>query len=68
MESYKNNEEKPASIASEPQVAYGNTEPVTPVQHVTSSNAPQGYMSLEQFGELFHQKLDECYAHLPSSN
>jgi len=68
MESYENNEEKPASISSEPQVAYGNTDQVIPAQYVNSGNIPQGYMSLEQFGELFHQKLDECYAHLPSSN
>ena len=32
------------------------------------SDSPKGYMSLEQFGEIFYQKLDECYAHLPSSN
>ena len=62
MESYDNKEEKSAPIASEPQVAYGNTE----VQYAPPGNIPQGYMSLEQFGELFHQKLDECYAHLPS--
>ena len=25
---------------------------------------PEGYMSLEAFGEAFHQKLDEAYAEL----
>ena len=25
---------------------------------------PEGYMSLEAFGESFHQKLDEAYAKL----
>ena len=23
---------------------------------------PEGYMTLEKFGELFHKKLDDCYA------
>lgn len=23
---------------------------------------PQGYVSLEKFGEIFHQKLDQAYA------
>ena len=23
---------------------------------------PEGYMFLEEFGELFHKKLDDCYA------
>lgn len=69
MESYDDKkEEKTASIASEPQVSYGNTQTVIPCQLRSSDKVPKGYMSLEQFGELFHQKLDECYAHLPSSN
>ena len=25
---------------------------------------PEGYMSLDEFGSLFHQKLDEAYAKL----
>ena len=68
MESYDNNEEKSVSNASEPQIAYGNTQPVMPVHSVISDNIPKGYLSLEQFGELFHKKLDDCYAHLPSNN
>lgn len=68
MESYEDNEERAASMASEPQVAFGNTQPVMPLHFGISDNIPNGYMSLEQFGELFHQKLDACYAHLPSDN
>lgn len=68
MKAYDDNEEKPASIASEPQIAYGPTQPVMPMHLGVSNNIPKGYMSLEQFGELFHQKLDDCYAHLPSDN
>ena len=63
MKPYDNEEEKSPSTASEPQLAYGN---------VTQINYPQGvlegYMTLEHFGELVHQKLDDCYAHLPSNN
>ncbi len=29
---------------------------------------PEGYMSLEEFGNLFHQKLDEAYAKLHSDS
>ena len=25
---------------------------------------PEGYVSLERFGEIFHQTLDECYEKL----
>ena len=34
------------------------------VPHSYSSEIPEGCMSLERFGELFHQKLDACYARL----
>ena len=27
---------------------------------------PDGYMSLDQFGEIFHQKLDACYENIRS--
>ena len=29
--------------------------------------APEGCVTLEQFAELFHQKLDDCYAELSNS-
>ena len=29
---------------------------------------PEGYMSLDEFGELFHRKLDEAYAKLQSDS
>ena len=29
---------------------------------------PEGYMSLDKFGELFHRKLDEAYAKLQSDS
>lgn len=32
------------------------------------SDIPEGYMSLDKFGELFHRKLDEAYAKLQSDS
>jgi hypothetical protein len=68
MNPHDNEEEKNSSIASEPQMAYGNAPQTTHLQYNYPQNIPEGYMSLEQFGEVFHQKLDDCYAHLPSNN
>ena len=62
MESYDKIEEEKASVASESQVAYGNTQPTMPLSYHSMNGIPEGYMSLEHFGELFHQKLDACYA------
>ena len=54
-----------SSEVNEPVAAYA-----IPPQSVATNDKylPEGYMSLEQFGEIFHQKLDDCYAHLPSDN
>lgn len=59
---YDSIENDASTKASEPQVAYGNV-PLS-VPHSFSSEIPEGCMSLERFGELFHQKLDACYARL----
>lgn len=67
MKTYVNEEEKSSSMASEPQLAYGSVIQTNPMP-LCSQDVPNGYMSLEQFGEIFHQKLDDCYAHLPSEN
>lgn len=34
---------------------------------INDSVIPEGYMSLEQFGEIFHQKLDTNYENLQST-
>ena len=68
MKTYDNEEEKSSSMASEPQLAYGSVTQTNPISFNCSQDVPNGYMSLEQFGEIFHQKLDDCYAHLPSEN
>ncbi len=31
-------------------------------------NIPEGYMSLDEFGDVFHRKLDEAYAKLQSDS
>ena len=68
MKPYNDEEEKSSSIASEPQLAYGSVTQTTPLPKCSTQEVPKGYMTLEHFGELFHQKLDDCYAHLQSNN
>lgn len=68
MKPYDDNEETKVSVASEPQVAYGRVQPSIPLPYNAMSSIPKGYMSLERFGELFHQKLDACYAQLRSDS
>ncbi len=34
---------------------------------LNDSKIPDGYMSLDQFGEIFHQKLDTNYENLQSN-
>ena len=52
----------------ETQVAY--TTPMKPnVSHTRkevgkAKPIPEGYMSLDEFGSIFHRKLDEAYAKL----
>lgn len=36
--------------------------------HDAVRDIPEGYMSLDEFGELFHRKLDEAYAKLQSDS
>ena len=67
MKPYDNEEEKSPLMASEPQLAYGSATKCTHIPNLFPQGVPEGYMTLEHFGELFHQKLDDCYAHLPSS-
>ncbi len=50
----------------ETQAAY--TTPMKPeatrIRKAQAKSIPEGYMSLDEFGSLFHQKLDEAYAKL----
>lgn len=66
MKSYDDIEDLKPSMASEPRVVYGSVQPSMPRPYPSSDRIPEGYMSLRRFGELFHQKLDACYAQLQS--
>ena len=52
------------SVVQEPLAAYGISH--SPVV-INDSVIPDGYMSLEQFGEIFHQKLDANYENLQNN-
>lgn len=67
MKSYENIESD-ISMASEPQMAFGNVQATPPIQVNSYEGLPEGYMTLQCFGELFHQKLDACYAELRSNS
>ena len=65
---YDSEEEGTTTVASEPQVAYEIAEQFVPLPHNRMNGVPEGCMSLERFGELFHQKLDTCYVRLRSNS
>ncbi|MBR4135325.1 MAG: hypothetical protein IKU03_02810 [Bacteroidales bacterium] len=44
--------------AHEPSAMYGIAHQAPVVEDTL---LPEGYMSLDQFGGIFHQKLDACY-------
>lgn len=52
------------SEVQEPLATYGVSH--TPIVG-NDSVIPAGYMSLERFGEIFHQKLDANYENLQSN-
>ena len=64
MKTYDTQEDKKTAIASEPAVTYGNMEQAHCFQGSSLQDIPFGCMTLERFGELFHQKLDAYYAEL----
>ncbi|MBR3551646.1 MAG: hypothetical protein IKO09_06625 [Bacteroidales bacterium] len=51
-------------VVQEPLASYGI--PCHPVELI-DQGLPEGYMSLEQFGEIFHEKLDKNYENLQSN-
>ncbi|MBQ6070397.1 MAG: hypothetical protein IKQ75_00590 [Bacteroidales bacterium] len=61
--SYKTKEQK-LPEAAEPVVAYNRESQFAPD---IVSNGPNDYLTLEQFGEFFHQKLDDCYEKLQNT-
>ena len=53
-----------SSEVNDPVATYG-----IPQQTIAMNDKylPDGYMSLEQFGEIFHQKLNACYENVQSN-
>ena len=64
MKTYDTQEDKKVTMASEPPATYRNVEQVHYFQGSSRQDIPFGCMTLERFGELFHQKLDAYYAEL----
>lgn len=62
---YDSIEKDVPTIASEPQASFGTAQSLT-TPRPYADETPEGYMTLEQFGSLFHQKLDTFYARLQS--
>ena len=60
MKPYKQKEEKVKEV-SEPKAVYGIAQQSKIMPMVNGRDVPEGYMTLEEFGELFHKKLDDCY-------
>ena len=59
MKPYKQKEEKVKEV-SEPEAVYGIAQQSKIMPMVNGRDVPEGYMTLEEFGELFHKKLDDC--------
>ncbi|MBQ2188486.1 MAG: hypothetical protein IJT45_07665 [Bacteroidales bacterium] len=64
----KQKENDGKNMVSEPEALYGNVQQHNPIRIVSNNPVPKGYMTLDEFGELFHQKLDDCYAQLQNDN
>ena len=60
MKPYKQKEEKVKEV-SEPEAVYDVAQQSDIMQMVNGRDVPEGYMTLEEFGELFHKKLDDLY-------
>lgn len=67
MKPYKQKKEKVKEV-SEPEAVYGIAQQSKIMPMVNDRDVPEGYMTLEEFGELFHKKLDDCYAKLQGDN
>lgn len=69
MEPYEKQKENDSkNMVSEPEALYSNVQRYNPTRIESNNSVPQGYITLDEFGELFHQKLDDCYAHIQNDN
>ena len=62
-ETYKTKKQNRSEV-QEPLATYGISHNSVVINNLV---IPDGYMSLEQFGEIFHQKLDASYENLQSN-
>lgn len=58
MKPYDKQTEYDNNKSSEPEALYGNVHRHSPVNLIKTKSIPEGYMTLDEFGELFHQKLE----------
>jgi len=68
MKPYKKDNEKNNNEVSEPEAVYGVVQQKNPMHLTSKETVPDCYMTLEEFGKLFHKKLDDCYAKLQNSD
>ena len=61
MKPYNKQKEIDKNNVSEPEALYGTVQQQNPLNFIKTNSIPEGYMSLDEFGELFHQKLETCY-------
>jgi hypothetical protein len=54
-----------SSEVQEPLATYGVPQQMTALK---DDCLPDGFMSLDRFGEIFHQKLDACYENIQSNS
>ncbi len=66
MKTYEDTENS-VSMAAEPQIEYSPVQTIPIPTPNPYNDLPEGYVTLRRFGELFHQKLDACYADLQSN-
>ncbi|MBQ6084670.1 MAG: hypothetical protein IJK92_10030 [Bacteroidales bacterium] len=68
MKPYDKQNEEFKDNVSEPEALYGTLQQHNPINFIKTKSIPEGYMTLDEFGELFHQKLEACYEKLQNDN
>lgn len=68
MKPYNKHEEKIENKVAEPEALYGSAYSMNTMNFASRKTVPDGYMTLDEFGQLFHKKLDDCYAKLQSAD
>ena len=68
MKPYDKQTENNSNKVSEPEALYGTVHQQNPLNYIKTKSIPEGYMTLDEFGDLFHQKLETCYEKLQNDN